>query len=181
MEPVVERARELAMVEHGGMHLYDAARTPMMEHVGEVAALVEAQGGSSEMIAAAWLHDVVEDTDVTLEQVGERFGPVVRDLVEGLTDPEGFAGLPLAERKRLQAERIRGLNDDVKRIKLCDQLSNVERVLARPPYDWSAEKRLTYVLGARQIVLECRGLWPELDERFEAVYATALEELGGAP
>src|SRR5690606_40714175 len=116
------------------------------------------------------------------EQVGGRFGPVVRDLVEGLTDPEGFAGLPLAERKRLQAERIRGLNDDVKRIKLCDQLSNVERVLARPPYDWSAEKRLTYVMGARQIVLECRGLWrseehtSELQSRENLVCRLLLEK-----
>lgn len=173
MESTIERARELAIEKHGGMHLYDAARTPMLEHVTEVAALVEAQGGSSEMIAAAWLHDVVEDTDVTLEQVGAWFGPTVRALVDGLTDPEEFAARPLAERKQLQAERIRSLSHDVKRIKLCDQLSNVERVLARPPSDWSPEKQFTYVEGARKIVLECRGLWPALDERFEAAYATA--------
>lgn len=173
MEQIVERARELADAKHGGMHIPDKALTPMMEHISEVATLVESHGGSSEMIAAAWLHDVVEDTDVTLEQVGEWFGPSVRSLVDGLTDPEGFAAKPLEERKRLQAERIRGLSDDVKRIKLCDQLSNVRRVLDRPPDDWSAEKQFTYIQGARNIVMECRGLWPALDEQFNAAYATA--------
>lgn len=173
MDQITELARALASEKHGGMHLHDAARSPMLEHISEVAALVEAQGGSSEMIAAAWLHDVVEDTDVTLEQVGELFGPTVRALVDGLTDPADFAGMPLQDRKQLQAERIRNLSEDIKRIKLCDQLSNVERVLTKPPADWSAEKQFTYIEGARRIVLECRGLWPALDERFDAAYATA--------
>lgn len=109
---------------------------------------------------------------MTLDQVGERFGPSVRALVDGLTDPEDFAAKPLEERKRLQAERIRDLSEDVKRIKLCDQLSNVRRVLDRPPHDWSAEEQFTYIQGAHKIVLECRGLWPALDEQFEAAYAT---------
>jgi len=62
----------------------------MFEHVSEVAVLVEEQGGTEVMIAATWLHDVVEDTDVTLEQVGEWFGSEVRALVvvDGLTDPD---------------------------------------------------------------------------------------------
>lgn len=173
MERIIDRARELADAKHGGMHIPDKALTPMMEHVSEVATLVESQGGTSEMIAAAWLHDVVEDTDVTLDQVGEWFGPSVRALVDGLTDPEDFAAKPLEERKRLQAERIRDLSEDVKRIKLCDQLSNVRRVLAKPPNDWSLEVQFTYIQGARNIVMECRGLWPALDEQFDAIYATA--------
>src|SRR5690554_222417 len=180
MAQIVERARELANTKHVSMHLGDTGRSPMLEHVSEVAAFVEEQGGSNEMIAAAWLHDIVEDTDVTLEQVEEWFGPRVRDLVDGLTDPDDFAGLPLETRKQLQADRIRSLSDDVKRVKLCDQLSNVERVMRRPPMEWSEETQFTYIEGARKIACECRGSWPELDERFDAAYAEALRRYGRA-
>lgn len=151
----------------------------MFDHISEVASLVEEQGGTDEMIAAAWLHDVVEDTDVTLEQVGDWFGTAVRELVDGLTDPDEFASMPLERRKRAQAERIRHLSDDVKRIKLCDQLSNARRMLEKPPVDWAEDMQWTYIEGARAITLECRGLWPALDERFDAVYAAARLRFSG--
>ena len=172
---MIEKARELAKTMHADLHLHDQGRSPMFEHISEVAGLVADQGGSDEMIAAAWLHDIVEDTDVTLEQVEEWFGSEVRNLVDGLTDPVHFAGMPLIERKELQARRIRELSDEVKRIKLCDQLSNVQRVLNKPPADWTGEKQFTYIEGARKIVQECRGLWPALDDRFDAAYDAARE------
>lgn len=172
---MIEKARELARTKHADLHLHDQGRSPMFEHISEVAGLVADQGGSDEMIAAAWLHDIVEDTDVTLEQVEEWFGSEVRNLVDGLTDPVHFAGMPLIERKELQARRIRELSDEVKRIKLCDQLSNVQRVLNKPPADWTEEKQFTYIEGARKIVQECRGLWPALDDRFDAAYDAARE------
>lgn len=176
---IVENARKLARAEHVGAHLFDEARTPIFEHITEVAALVASGGGSQEMIAAAWLHDIVEDTPVTLTDIGERFGSAVREMVDGLTDPEPFAALPLERRKQAQADRIRGLGDDVKRIKLCDQLSNARRVLERPPTDWDEAQQWAYVAGARKIVDECRGLWPALEERFDAVYAAAAVKLAG--
>lgn len=151
----------------------------MFDHITEVASLVEEQGGTDDMIAAAWLHDVVEDTDVTIEEVGDWFGTVVRELVDGLTDPDEFASMPVEQRKRAQAERIRHLSDDVKRIKLCDQPSNARRVLEKPPVDWGEDTQWMYIEGARAITLECRGLWPALDERFDTVYAAArLRYLG---
>jgi guanosine-3',5'-bis(diphosphate) 3'-pyrophosphohydrolase len=153
----------------------------MFEHISEVAGLVQEQGGTDEMIAAAWLHDIVEDTDVTLSQIEEWFGSAISALVDGLTDPEDFEAMPLEQRKQLQADRIRELDDDVKRIKLCDQLSNAGRVLSKPPLDWSAEKQRTYIEGARKIALECRGLWPALDDRFDAVYAAAGKKFSDTP
>ncbi len=160
------------------MHMFDAARSPIFEHISEVATLVRDQGGTEAMIVAAWLHDIIEDTDVTLDQVEEWFGSEVRELVDGLTDPADFEAMPLEERKQRQADRIRDLGDDVKRVKLCDQLSNVERVLNNPPVDFSEEERYTYIEGARKIVQHCRGLWPVLDERFERAYEVAGSKFG---
>lgn len=177
---IVERARDLARTKHAAGHLFDESRSPMFDHISEVATLVEEQGGTDEMIAASWLHDVVEDTDVTLEQVGEWFGSAVRELVDGLTDPDEFASMPLELRKRAQAERIRHLSDDVKHIKLCDQLSNARSVLEKPPIDWAEDKQWTYIEGARAITLECRGLWPALDQRFDTVYDAARLRFHGS-
>lgn len=178
MESMIKVARELAREKHASIYLPDEAQTSMFEHISEVAELVERAGGTDEMIAAAWLHDTVEDTDVTLGQIKELFGTEVRRLVDGLTDPADFERKPLKERKQLQADRIRNLDDDVKRIKLCDQLSNVRRVTNRPPLDWSEEKQWTYIQGARKITLECRGLWPDLDAEFDIAYEAARQKFG---
>lgn len=178
MESGIAAARELARQKHGDFSLPDVAQTPMFEHITEVATLVEEAGGTAEMITAAWLHDVVEDTDVTIEQVREQYGTEVGNLVDGLTDPADYESRPLEERKQLQAERIRALGDDVKRIKLCDQLSNVRRVTERPPFDWSEEKQWTYIEGARKIANECRGLWPHVDAKFDRAYEIARQKYG---
>lgn len=175
---MIAAARDLAREKHDGLNLPDAAQTPMFEHITEVATLVEQAGGTAEMITAAWLHDIVEDTDITLEQIREKFGAEVTSLVDGLTDPSDFERKPLEERKQLQADRIRTLSNDVKCIKLCDQLSNVRRVTNRPPLDWSEDKQWVYIEGARKITLECRGLWPQLDVEFDSAYETARQKFG---
>ncbi len=176
MPQLIERARDLAREKHAGVHLFDEGRTGMFEHISQVADFVQELGGSSEMITAAWLHDIVEDTDVTLEQVREQFGMEVANLVEGLTDPEHFEALPLEQRKQLQAERLATLPDDVRRIKICDQLSNVQRIVSKPPLDWSADEQWTYIQGARKLALECKGLWPTADGWFNTAYVEAASK-----
>lgn len=173
MPNIIEKARALAEQKHGSEYIPGEARTPMLEHVTEVVELVLQYGGTDAMVAAAWLHDVVEDTDVTLEQVGEWFGSEVQALVDGLTDPPDFEAMPLKDRKQLQADRIRSLDEQVRLVKLCDQLSNVRRVLQRPPNDWSAETQWVYVQGARKIIMHCRNISKELDEQFDLAFATA--------
>lgn len=64
MSLIIRKAKDLATLKHAHLHLYDASRSPAINHIGEVAAFVERHGGAEDMIAAAWLHDIVEDTDV---------------------------------------------------------------------------------------------------------------------
>lgn len=179
MSVIIEKARKLASEKHAHLHLYNAARSPAIIHIAEVAAYVENHGGSEEMIAAAWLHDIVEDTDVTLSQVEEWFGPAISSLVDGLTDPPHFEPLPLEQRKPMQAERLKAKSDEVKRIKICDQLSNVLRVINDPPMDWDAATQFQYIKGARDVAEICRGLNPELDRLFDNAYETACNKYEG--
>lgn len=175
---MIQKARDLAAEKHAHLTLYNAARSPAILHLGEVAGWVERYGGNEETIAAAWLHDIVEDTDVTIEQVGEIFGPAVALLVDGLTDPPHFAPLPLDQRKPMQAERLKEKSDDVKLVKICDQLSNVRRVLSDPPTDWDAQTQFQYIKGARAVAEICRGVCAGLDELFDDAYAQALQKYG---
>lgn len=179
MSPIVRKAEKLAAERHAHLTLYNAARSPAITHLAEVAAYVERHGGTEEMIAAAWLHDIVEDTDVTLEQIEQWFGPVVAAYVDGLTDPPHFAPLPLDRRKPMQAQRLKGKSEEVRRIKICDQLSNVLRVVNDPPTDWDEPMQFLYIRGAREIAEECSGLCPELDRLFDDAYEQACRKYEG--
>ncbi len=178
MNAVIQKARDLATERHSHLHLYNAARSPAIIHIAEVAALTEQYGGSVEMIAAAWLHDIVEDTNVTLSDIEKLFGPTITTLVDGLTDPPEFASFPLEKRKMMQAERLQKKSDDVKKIKICDQLSNVLRVLNDPPTDWDEEKRFIYIRGARSVTEVCRSACLDLDNLFDQAYEQACVKHG---
>jgi len=80
---LISRAFEFAYQLHKGQ--YRASGEPYIAHPVAVAGLLRDLGGSGVMIAAGFLHDVVEDTDVTPEEIESRFGVEVRQLVEGVT------------------------------------------------------------------------------------------------
>jgi len=120
------RAFEFAYKLHEGQ--YRASGEPYIAHPVAVAGLLRDLGGSSVMIAAGFLHDVVEDTDVTAEEIESRFGAEVRRLVEGVTKLSKFNFSSKTER---QAENFRrmflAMAADIRVIvvKLADRLHNM--------------------------------------------------------
>lgn len=129
---------------------------PYICHPIAVASLLRDLGGSSTMIAAGLLHDIVEDTDVTLEELEERFGHEVRLLVEGVTK---LSKIKFSSKTERQAESFRrmflAMAQDIRVIvvKLADRLHNM-RTLEHLP----EEKR-------RQIALETREIFAPLANR----------------
>jgi GTP pyrophosphokinase len=123
---LIAQAFEFAYKLHKGQ--YRASGEPYMAHPLAVAGLLRDFGGSGAMIAAGFLHDVVEDTDVTPEEIEERFGSEVRQLVEGITKISRFNFSNKTER---QAEKFRrmclALSQDIRVIvvKLADRLHNM--------------------------------------------------------
>lgn len=173
-----QKAESFAREKHSLMKRPNKAQQPVVEHLVEVANLVKDSGGSDVAVAAAWLHDVVEDTNVTLEEVFLLFGEEVSLFVEGLTDPADFIRKPLSQRKAMQAERLKCKSKDIKLIKLCDQISNVYSVLIDPPLDWTSEKALAYVIGAKMIADVCKGINKSLDQKFESYYLKSIDKYG---
>jgi (p)ppGpp synthase/HD superfamily hydrolase len=146
-------------------------KRPRSVHLQEVADLVWASGGSDEEVVAAWLHDVVEDTSITLENIIELFGKEVADLVEHLTDLDEYLNLSLVERKQKQADRVAKASAGVRRIKIADQTSNVKFLAIDPTTSMTFEECQVYITGAKKIADACSGVSPLLDELFKKAYA----------
>jgi (p)ppGpp synthase/HD superfamily hydrolase len=174
------RAREYARKAHEKLFMVtdEGVSTPHFKHLEDVATLVHQAGGSEEQIAAAWLHDAVEDTSVTIADVRAVFGDTVADMVHGLTDLDEFNGLPLAKRKPLQAKRIVTEPKEVQLIKLADQTANVTRLSKNTPRSMTAEERALYPWGAKQIVDAIRGINPQIEALFDVAYNECIKRYG---
>jgi len=117
-----------AVNAHSGMQRKRSS-VPYILHPMEVAAIVGTMTGDEEVIAAAMLHDTVEDTPVTAEQILERFGPRVAELVASETEDKR-PGIPPSESWRIRKEESldvlrRSTDRDVKILWLADKLSNM--------------------------------------------------------
>jgi (p)ppGpp synthase/HD superfamily hydrolase len=178
-------AWEFASRAHHGQHL-PGSELPYAGHVVAVAmevarAIALRQRGESPVeqpdlaVVCALLHDVVEDTTTSLEEIAKHFGPRVAECVSALTkDPR--AGDKAAQ-MRDSLNRIRACPPEVWMVKLADRVHN----LREPPHYWTHAKRLAYRAEAEQILAALSGACPILRARLEeriASYAVGAAEAG---
>lgn len=149
MTDLTARAREFARAAHDGQTRKGAAQEPYFVHLEEVAAFAEAHGGSAVAIAAAWLHDTVEDCGVTPAEITALFGAAVAGVVAELTDDKS---LPKPERKRLQLAHAPLRSPEAALVKIGDKVSNVRAIGVSPPVHWDAARCHAYVDWAEQVV-----------------------------
>jgi hypothetical protein len=124
-DALVRRAKEFAVQAHTRIvHLRKYTSAPYAVHLENVAALVSSVTDEPEALAAAWLHDVVEDTPVTLEDVEREFGQLVAALVESLTDVSQPADGNRAVRKEKDLKHLAQASAAAKTIKLADLIDN---------------------------------------------------------
>ncbi|MGI8839577.1 MAG: HD domain-containing protein [Caulobacteraceae bacterium] len=165
------RAYDFAAARHAGQRRKGEAAEPYINHLTEVARLVaEATGGAdADLVIAAILHDTVEDTATSFEELAALFGPRVAGLVREVTDDKS---LEKAERKRLQVEHAGDASVGAKIIKIADKTSNLRALAASPPVGWAAARKAEYLAWARHVVDRCRGVNPWLEARFDAAAAS---------
>jgi guanosine-3',5'-bis(diphosphate) 3'-pyrophosphohydrolase len=149
----------------------DRNASPYINHPIEVAHVLASVGGVSDLttLIAALLHDTIEDTATTGDELEQQFGREIRLLVEEMTDDKK---LPKAERKRLQVEHAKTASHRAKLIKLGDKICNVRDIIQAPPDGWSPERRREYLDWTEQVVAGCRGASASL----ESYYDRLLEE-----
>jgi len=146
MTELVERARMFATAAHAAVgQLRKYTFEPYIVHPAEVAGIVAEAGGTPEMIAAAWLHDTVEDTGVTSELIRAEFGDEVAMLVGWLTDVSRPDHGNRAARKAVDRAHTAAAPSEAQTIKCCDLISNTRSIVAHDPKfaeTYLAEKRL---------------------------------------
>src|ERR1700751_2868429 len=173
---LISAAAELAARRHSGMARKGRGIEPYINHLAEVANLLAAatDGADAELVAAGWLHDSIEDTETTREELAQKFSERVASLVVECTDD---MSLPKVERRRLQLVNASHRSPGAKLIKIADKISNIgARILPDP----SAEERadlVDYTDWAEQVVAGCRGGNAWLDDTFAKTVAQARSSL----
>ena len=169
-------ALEFAAARHRDQRRKGADASPYINHLIRVTRLLADEGGSDDavLLAAAALHDTIEDTDTTGAELEERFGAAVRAVVEEVTDDKR---LPKEARKRHQVERAPGLSLRARQLKIADKIANVEDVVASPPRGWTLARRREYLDWGAAVVAGCRGSNADLEACWDRTVADAIERL----
>jgi guanosine-3',5'-bis(diphosphate) 3'-pyrophosphohydrolase len=163
-------AAAFAADRHRSQRRKDAEATPYINHPLSLASILAREGGvdAAQVIAAALLHDTVEDTETTLAEIEARFGPDVAGMVAEVTDDKS---LPKLERKRLQVARAAHKSPGARLVKLADKIANLRDLAGSPPADWDAARKAEYVRWAREVVAGLRGTNAALEAAFDAAAA----------
>lgn len=171
------RALHFAAAKHRDQRRKDPGASPYINHPVAVAELLARVGGVTDPVTlvAAVLHDTVEDTETTLEELEAHFGPEVSAVVAELTDDKA---LPKSERKRLQVAHAPAASARAKLVKLADKICNVADVIQHPPQGWPLARRLEYLAWSAEVIAGCRGVSPALEREFDALLRYGRRALG---
>jgi len=168
----IARALDFAARKHAHQRRKGMKAEPYVNHLTEVALLLaEASGGSDPaLVMAGLLHDTIEDTETTLEEIQSAFGADVAALVAEVTDD---TSLPREERKRRQVLSASTRSARARMIKLADKTANLHSIHESPPVGWSGRRKREYVAWAREVAAACGPT----NERLEAVFEAAARAL----
>jgi len=167
------RAAAFAAHKHRAQRRKDAAATPYINHPLAVARALAEEGGiqDPEVLAAALLHDTIEDTETCYEELRGQFGERIADVVAEVTDTK-FLGK--RARKRLQLAKAGRASRAAQQVKIADKLCNLRDILALPPAGWTPARKREYFDWAKTVVDAVRGVNPRLERRLDGVYRAAV-------
>lgn len=170
--PKLLQAISFAAKKHSAQMRKGADKQPYINHPLEVLNLLANVGKIEDynILIAAVLHDTIEDTETTKEEITGLFGAEVCEMVLEVTDDKS---LPKAERKQLQIEHSPHLSDGAKFIKLGDKISNIRDVSENPPDGWSKERRIEYIEWGERVINGLRGVNANLENYFDDLVGTA--------
>jgi guanosine-3',5'-bis(diphosphate) 3'-pyrophosphohydrolase len=173
---LVSEAAELAARRHNGMARKGRGSEPYINHLAEVANLLSTatDGADAELVAAGWLHDTIEDTETTRDELAQKFSERVASLVVECSDD---MSLPKGERRRRQVADAPHKSTGAKLIKIADKISNIGARVHRDPNREERDDLVDYTDWAEQVVKGCRGGNPWLDMKFDQTIAMARSTL----
>lgn len=166
---LVLRAARFAAWKHRDQRRKGRGRLPYINHPLDLAHVLWFEGGVTDpvVLAAALLHDTIEDTQTSLQELQGEFGTQIAEIVMEVTDE---ASLDWRARKRLQISRARTASARAKLVKLADKICNLRSLIASPPQGWSVERQRSYFDWSKEVVDQLRGANAALEQRFDQVF-----------
>ncbi len=163
------RTLAFATRKHRHQRRKDIEASPYINHpITLVDILVnEADVTDPETLITALLHDTIEDTETTFEELESEFGLIVAGLVMEVTDD---GSLPKLERKALQIQHAPDLSYKAKLVKLADKIANLRDIDCSPPAGWSVQRMQAYFDWAKEVIDGLRGTHDTLEAIFDEVY-----------
>lgn len=180
---LVTHAAGFAIRCHDGQKRKGASGQAFILHLAEVADLLAKalDEPGAPLVAAAWLHDVVEKTRIELAEIESLFGPKVASLVAEVSDDQSQ---PEAERHRMQIETIAEKSEGARLLRLADKISGLRELAEDPSADWDAARCKERLRFASDVAAGCRGLNGALDLLFDqaaAAAACSIDEMSATP
>ncbi|MDP6467813.1 MAG: HD domain-containing protein [Pirellulaceae bacterium] len=169
-------AATFAADKHRDQRRKNADASPYVNHPLAVATVLAIDGGVTDvdLLTAALLHDTVEDTATSNDEIVELFDSEVSDLVNEVTDDKT---LPKQRRKQLQIENAPHKSDRAKQLKIADKICNVRDIDVASPANWDADRKVQYLDWAVSVIDGCRGVNQTLDELFDQTITEARDRL----
>ncbi len=163
------KAAEFAADKHRDQRRKGQEASPYINHPIQVALVLSQIGQIRDVsiLVSALLHDTLEDTKTTAEELKSHFGAKVCAIVAEVTDDQRLSG---PERKQVQIEKARHLSYDAAVVKLGDKICNVVDIIKAPPIGWSIDRRRCYVDWAESVIAQC----PRTNKPLEMYFAETV-------
>ena len=173
--PLLLAALTFAAHKHRDQRRKGVTALPYINHPIDVAHLLASLGGIDDpvVLMAAVLHDTIEDTDTTADELRGHFGEAVTAVVCEVTDDKT---LRTEQRKALQIEHAAHLSREARLVKLADKICNVRDIATHPPANWPLQRQQEYFDWAKAVVDQLRGTHAKLEAVFDD--ACALRPVG---
>lgn len=161
---------EFASRKHKDQRREDVDASPYINHPISLANILcnEVHVTDIDVICGALLHDTVEDTDTTCEELEKEFGKKICSIVMDVTDDKT---LGKQARKQAQIDHAAHASDEAKLVKLADKISNLRDLAVNPPPSWTLERRQEYFDWAKQVIDQLRGVHPHFESIFDEAYS----------
>lgn len=163
------RTTQFAADKHRNQRRKDAEASPYINHPIALANVLANEGGITDpvVLCAALLHDTIEDTNTTVDELRATFGEAITAIVLEVTDDKN---LDKAVRKQLQIEHASHASPQAKLVKLADKICNLRDITASPPADWDLDRKTQYFDWANSVIAGIRGTHPRLEALFDEAY-----------
>jgi guanosine-3',5'-bis(diphosphate) 3'-pyrophosphohydrolase len=159
------KALAFSAEKHTKQRRKDIDKTPYINHPISLANILAQRWVIDEnVLCAAILHDTIEDTETTVDELQEHFGEKITSIVLEVTDDKR---LEKSVRKQKQVEHAATISHEAKLVKLADKIANITDIINTPPADWSSVRKKEYFEWAKAVVDNLRGAHQGLEKDFD--------------